>query len=74
MTTQAMSPWRASTPNWWLDLQDDSDLSSVQELIRGAIRQGTIRVLPGSGSRIRIVPIPASPRPRGGNWSGGSSA
>ena len=46
----------------WADLQEESDRFGVQEVIREAIRSGTIRVVPGEGGRVRILSGPAPSR------------
>jgi len=66
MTGRAMQPrlfTRRNSGPWSL-LEEDSHLLDVQDMIREAIRRGEIRVLPGEGGRIRILPTAGPDRSR----------
>ena len=64
MSSSAMLPrlqrWDAAMH--WDELQEGSDLTGAQDLIREAIRAGAIRVVPGEEGRVRIIPGPAQAR------------
>lgn len=53
---------------YWIRLEEQADRPEIQAIIRESIRQGMIRVVPGPGGQIRIVPLTEStehhPHPR----------
>ena len=44
-------------PASWSALEANADLVEVQEIIRGEIARGMIRVIPAPGGGIRIIPV-----------------
>ena len=66
MMGRAMKPrlFTERVPRTWSQLQEDSHLPRAQGEIREAIRRGLIRVVPGEGGRVKILPLAVPGRAR----------